>query len=102
MAETEQLTAEQTVDERTQIDQAAAREYWRRNVRLIAGLMAVWFAVSFGAAILLAQPLNAVSIGSVPVSFWFAQQGSIIVFVALIFVYAWRMNKLDREFGVED
>lgn len=88
--------------EREQIDPAQAREYWRRNVRLIASLMAVWFLVSFGAAILAARPLSDVYIGEIPVSFWFAQQGAIITFVALIFVYAWRMNKLDREYGVED
>lgn len=102
MGEAETSPREQQVEERKQIEPSAAREYWRRNVRLIAGLMAVWFVVSFGAAILLAQPLNDVSIGNIPLSFWFAQQGSIIVFVILIFVYAWRMNKLDREYGVED
>ena len=78
------------------------REYWRRNVRLIVGLFAIWFAVSFLAGILLARPLSDVYFGEIPLAFWFAQQGSIIVFVLLIFVYAWRMNKLDREFGVED
>lgn len=78
------------------------REYWRRNLRLIGMLFTVWFAVSFLAAILLAEPLYEVPIGNVPLSFWFAQQGSIMVFVALIWIYVWRMNKLDREFGVED
>lgn len=78
------------------------KEYWRRNVRLIAGLFVVWFLVSFLAAILIANPLSEVFIGNLPAAFWFAQQGSIVVFVILIFVYARQMNKLDREYGVED
>ena len=86
----------------TGISRANAKEYWRRNVRLIAALFIVWFAVSFLAAIILARPLADINFGAVPLSFWFAQQGSIIVFVALIWFYVWRMNKLDREFGVED
>lgn len=81
---------------------ADLQEYWRRNVRLIVGLFVVWFAVSFLAAIILAEPLSEIKLGQIPLSFWFAQQGSIITFVILIFVYAWRMNALDREFGVED
>lgn len=82
--------------------QADLREYWQRNIRLIAGLFVVWFIVSFLFGIILARPLSNVYIGQIPVAFWFAQQGSIIVFVVLIFIYAWRMNKLDREFGVDD
>ena len=81
---------------------ADRREYWRRNLRLIGMLFVVWFVVSFLVAIILARPLMGVSVGQVPLPFWMAQQGSIIVFVLLIFIYAWRMNKLDREFGVED
>ncbi|WP_254543688.1 DUF4212 domain-containing protein [Halomarina pelagica] len=96
--ESEAVT-ESRVESRTQPD---LNEYWRRNVRLIAGLFAVWFVVSFLMAILLAEPLSDVYLGNLPIPFWFAQQGSIIVFVVLIFVYARRMNKLDREFGVED
>ena len=86
----------------TGISSASAKEYWRRNVKLITGLFVVWFAVSFLVAIILAEPLSSVRIGAIPLPFWFAQQGSIIVFVALIWIYVWRMNKLDREFGVED
>ncbi len=86
----------------TGISQADATEYWRRNVRLIAALFVVWFVVSFLVAVILAEPLSAISIGAVPLPFWFAQQGSIVVFVALIWFYVWRMNKLDREFGVND
>ena len=86
----------------TGISEANAKEYWRRNVKLIAGLFVVWFVVSFLVAIILAEPLSTVNIGAVPLPFWFAQQGSVVVFVALIWIYVWRMNKLDREFGVQD
>lgn len=102
MGEAETQVSEQTADTQRTIAPEAAQEYWRRNVRLIAGLLAIWFVVSFGAAILLARPLSGVNFGAVPVSFWFAQQGSIMVFVVIIFVYARQMNKLDAEFGVED
>lgn len=83
-------------------DEPDLDEYWRRNLRLITALMVVWFIVSFGAAILVAEPLAQVSIGNLPFSFWIAQQASIVVFVLLILIYIRRMNKLDREFGVED
>jgi len=71
-------------------------------VRLVLTLLAVWFAVSYGAGILLAEALNRFRIPGTgfPLGFWFAQQGAIYVFVALIFVYVFRMNRLDREFGV--
>jgi putative solute:sodium symporter small subunit len=79
-------------------------EYWVRNVRLVTALLAVWFAVSFGLGILLAGPLNAVRLPGTgfKLGFWFAQQGSIYVFVVLIWVYVRRMNRLDREFGVSE
>jgi putative solute:sodium symporter small subunit len=79
-------------------------EYWRRNVRYVGMLLGVWFLVSYGFGILLAEPLNAVNLPGtgVPLGFWFAQQGSIYVFVVLIFVYVWLMNRLDREFDVEE
>jgi putative solute:sodium symporter small subunit len=79
-------------------------EYWRRNLRLVAALLAVWFAVSFGAGILFAPRLDAIRIPGTgfPLGFWFAQQGSIYTFVILIFVYVVLMNRLDREFGVNE
>lgn len=77
-------------------------EYWRRNIKLVTLCMIVWFVVSFGFAILLVHPLNAFSIGGYKLGFWFAQQGSMYVFVALIFFYSNRMGKLDKEFGVEE
>lgn len=83
-----------------------AREeaYWRRNVRYLAVLLAVWFVVSYGFGIVLAEPLNALTLPGTgfPLGFWFAQQGSIYVFVALIFVYVVLMNDLDREFDVDE
>jgi putative solute:sodium symporter small subunit len=81
-----------------------AAAYWRRNLRYLAVLLAVWFAVSFGGGILFAGTLNAVRIPGTgfPLGFWLAQQGSIYVFVVLIFVYVWLMNRLDREFGVDE
>jgi len=95
-------TTQESTSTETDISQADATEYWRRNVKLIGALFVVWFAVSFLAAIILARPLANIDFGGVPLSFWFAQQGSIIVFVVLIWFYVWRMNKLDSEFGVED
>ncbi len=72
--------------------------YWRANTTLIRNLLLVWAIVSFGFSILLVQPLNNVKLGGVPLGFWMAQQGSIYVFVALIFVYAYQMDKLDRKY----
>jgi putative solute:sodium symporter small subunit len=74
--------------------------YWRRNLSYIVSLLAVWAAVSYGASILLADLLDAVKLGGFPLGFWFANQGSILTFVALIFVYVKLMNDLDRKFGV--
>ncbi len=79
-----------------------AREYWRRNVSLMVRLMIVWFVVSFGCGIILVDVLNQIQIGGYKLGFWFAQQGSIYVFVVLIFYYAKKMAALDREFGVEE
>jgi len=79
-------------------------EYWRRNLRYMLILLSVWFVVSFGFGILLRGPLDAVTIPGTgfPLGFWFAQQGSIYVFVVLIFVYVRLMNGLDREFDVDE
>ncbi|MEO1251822.1 MAG: DUF4212 domain-containing protein [Pseudomonadota bacterium] len=78
------------------------KRYWAENVRLLCILLAIWFAVSFGAGILFVEPLNAFSLGGYPLGFWFAQQGSIYVFVGLIFFYAHRMRQIERQFGVDD
>ncbi|MBD1390465.1 DUF4212 domain-containing protein [Neiella sp. HB171785] len=79
-----------------------AKEYWKANLRLMLTLLVIWFVASFGLGILLAEPLNVIRLGGVKLGFWFAQQGSIYIFVALIFVYVWQMNKLDQKFGVRE
>ena len=76
--------------------------YWSANVRLILISLAIWALVSFGFGIVLRPLLSGISVGGTDLGFWFAQQGSILVFLALIFNYAWRMNKLDRQHGVEE
>lgn len=83
-------------------EKANEAAYWRANVRLIIGSLAVWAFVSYGLSILLRPMLMGISIGGADLGFWFAQQGSILTFLAIIFHYAWRMNKLDKEFGVEE
>ena len=80
------------------MNQNNRRAYWRANTSLIRNLLIIWAVVSLGLSILLVQPLNAVKLGGVPLGFWIAQQGSIYVFVALIFVYAYQMDKLDRKY----
>ena len=81
---------------------ARRKAYWQANLSLLAKLLVVWFLVSFVAGILLEDWLNGFIVMGFKLGFWFAQQGSIFTFVVLIFVYAWRMKKLDRAFGVED
>lgn len=76
--------------------------YWRRNLRYLLILLSIWFVASFGFGILLAEPLNAIKIGGFKLGFWFAQQGSIYVFVILIFVYVRWMNQLDKDFDVDE
>jgi len=83
-------------------DDKSMQEYWRKNRALIAILLTIWFLVSFVFAIFMANTLYGVKVGHLPMSFWWAQQGSMFVFVILIFVYAWRMDKLDREYDVHD
>ena len=76
--------------------------YWRANLRLVAVCLAIWFIGSYGFGVLLVDELNAIRIGGFKLGFWFAQQGSIYIFVALIFFYAWRMNHIDRKFDVHE
>jgi putative solute:sodium symporter small subunit len=78
------------------------KAYWKRNLQSLFILLLVWFTVSFGFGILLVDQLNAIKIGGFKLGFWFAQQGSIYAFVVLIFVYVYRMNKLDKEFDVNE
>jgi len=76
--------------------------YWKENLRLLGTLLGVWFAVSYGFGILLADQLNTINLGGFKLGFWFSQQGSIYVFVALIFIYVVKMNRLDRKYNVHE
>jgi putative solute:sodium symporter small subunit len=79
-----------------------ASDYWKANLRLLTICLSIWFTVSYLFGIILSDVLNNIHVGGVGLGFWFAQQGSIYVFVALIFYYASRMNKLDQEFDVHE
>jgi len=83
-------------------DKERATAYWKVNLRLITWSLVIWAMASFGFGILLRPLVSGIAIGGTDLGFWFAQQGSILVFLALIFFYAWRMNKLDAEFGVDE
>ncbi|MFK8084116.1 MAG: DUF4212 domain-containing protein [Granulosicoccus sp.] len=76
--------------------------YWAANIRLVKVCLVIWALVSFGFGILLRPLLSGITIGGTDLGFWFAQQGSILVFMAIIFFYAWRMNALDKKFGVDE
>jgi putative solute:sodium symporter small subunit len=84
------------------MDAISRKKYWKKNIRLLLTLLAVWFIVSFGFGILLVDLLNQIKIGGFQLGFWFAQQGSIYFFILLIFVYVVRMNRLDKEFNVNE
>ncbi len=77
-------------------------DYWKANLRLVVFCLVIWFVVSYLFGIILVEPLNAIRLGGYKLGFWFAQQGSIYTFVALIFFYAWRMNKLDQQYNVHE
>ena len=78
------------------------KNYWRANLIIIFSLLCIWFLASFGAGILFSDSLDKIKIGGFRLGFWFAQQGSIGIFIILIFFYAWRMNKLDKQYGVDE
>jgi len=78
------------------------RAYWRANLQLLAGILTAWFIVSFGFGVLLVEPLNRIDFFGFPFGFWWAQQGSIYVFIVLIFFYAWAMRRLDRKYDVDE
>ncbi|MCT4611459.1 MAG: DUF4212 domain-containing protein [Pelagimonas sp.] len=92
--------ADQTSQSAAQAE--ADKGYWSANIRIILVSLVIWAVVSFGFGILLRPMLAGIQVGGTDLGFWFAQQGSILVFLGLIFFYAWRMNKLDREYGVEE
>ena len=81
---------------------ANAKAYWRDNIKYVLILLAIWFVVSYGAGVLFKDELNTIKIGGFKLGFWFAQQGSMYVFVVLIFVYVRLMNKLDKKYGYDE
>jgi putative solute:sodium symporter small subunit len=83
-------------------DNSSGEAYWKANLRLMGWCLFVWALASFGFGILLRPLVSGIKFGGTDLGFWFAQQGSILVFLALIFFYAWRMNQLDKKFGVEE
>ena len=86
----------------TMSDRTSSNAYWKANVNIIRISLVVWFVVSFGFGILLRPMLSGVEVGGTDLGFWFAQQGSILVFIVLIFAYAAMMNSLDRRYGVDE
>ncbi|MFY8273020.1 DUF4212 domain-containing protein [Pseudoalteromonas sp. SSDWG2] len=83
-------------------DAEHAKAYWSENLSLVFKLLAVWFVISFGCGILLVDVLNEVHFFGFKLGFWISQQGAIYTFVALIFVYAYKMNALDKKYGVDE
>ena len=83
-------------------EESMAKAYWRANLRLIVGCLIVWALVSYGFGLALRPMVAGISIGGTDLGFWFAQQGSILTFIALIFFYSWRMNKLDKKFDLHE
>lgn len=82
-------------------DMSKAKAYWKENIKYVTILLIIWFLVSYGAGIMFKDALNTIRIGGFKLGFWFAQQGSIYVFVILIFVYVRLMNKLDKKYGYD-
>lgn len=78
------------------------QKYWKKNLQYLLWLLLIWFLVSFGAGILFADYLNNFRLAGYPLGFWFAQQGAIYVFVILIFVYVFLMNRLDKKYDVNE
>lgn len=83
-------------------EKSKAAQYWAANLRLIVGCLIVWALCSYGFGILFRPLLAGIAIGGTDLGFWFAQQGSILIFIGLIFFYSWKMNKIDQEFGMEE
>ncbi|MCJ8518721.1 putative solute:sodium symporter small subunit [Pseudorhizobium tarimense] len=83
-------------------DNSSSNAYWAANIRIITICLVIWAVVSYGFGILLRPLLSVIPVGGTDLGFWFAQQGSILVFIALIFYYAWYMNRIDREYGVDE
>lgn len=84
------------------VDKKVAQAYWKANLRLIATCLVVWVFVGYGLSIFLRSVLSGIILGGVDIGFWFAQQGAILTFIGLVFVYAWRMNQIDKKFGMSE
>ncbi len=84
------------------LNREKANAYWQANIRLVLKLLMIWFIVAFGCSIIFVDLLNTIQIGGYKLGFWFAQQGSMYVFVILTFYYAKKIGQLDREFGVDE
>lgn len=78
------------------------QDYWKRNLLYLVILLSIWFLCSYGAGIIWKDSLDSIKFGGFKLGFWFAQQGSIYIFCILIFVYVWLMNKLDKEYEVDE
>ncbi len=96
------MATEPATDGGTDAGPSAAQQYWKTNIKYLSVLLGIWFVVSYGCGILLVDQLNQFRIGGAKLGFWFAQQGSIYVFVVLIAVYVVLMNKLDRRYGFRE
>ena len=90
------------MSDKQKISTTVAENYWRANIALLVKLLVVWFVVSFGAGILFVDLLNQFHIFGFKLGFWFAQQGSILVFVILIFFYSYKMHRLEEAFNLDD
>jgi len=84
------------------MDAKKAEAYWKENIRTILSLLVLWFVVSLGAGVLFIDELNTIEVSGVKLGFWFAQQGAIYAFVILIFVYVYKMGKIDEKYGVSE
>lgn len=85
-----------------EIDQEKRKAYWRENVKLMVVLLSAWFVISYLCGIVFVEELNTIRLGGYKLGFWFAQQGSMYGFVAIIFIYARRMAALDRKYDLHD
>ncbi len=83
-------------------EDSSASAYWKANIRIITICLVIWAVVSYGFGLILRPLLSGIPIGGTDLGFWFAQQGSILVFIALIFFYGWYMNRLDKKHGVDE
>lgn len=84
------------------MDKETTEAYWRKNLKYLIILVALWFITGYVLSLFLVEPLNQFTIGGFPLGFWMSMQGSIVIFIILMFVYVWLMNKLDAEFGLEE